>query len=50
MKKEMFGTIMYDGKMINLDSTEIEKLEKISSDLKEKCESLKKKSEVIFKQ
>lgn len=50
MNQDIFGNIMYDGKMINIDKLEIEELEKISKDLKEKCNNLKRKSESIFKQ
>ena len=50
MKNEVFGSIMYDGKMINLDKENIETLEKISQELKEKCDTLKNKSATIFKQ
>ena len=50
MSKDVFGTVMYDGKMINLDSENIEKLEKISKELKEKCSTVVKKAEGIFNQ
>lgn len=50
MSKDTFGTIMYEGKMINLDSENIEKLEKISTELKEKCSTAIKKAEGIFNQ
>ena len=36
MKEDLFGNIMYDGKMINVDTEDIEKLSKISEELKEK--------------
>ena len=34
MKEDLFGNIMYDGKMINVDTEDIEKLSKISEELK----------------
>lgn len=50
MKDELFGTISYDGKMINLDKDNIEDLKKISSELKERQKNLEIKVENIFKQ
>ncbi len=50
MTEEKFGSMMYNGKMINLDTENVEMLEKISNELKLKSESIKKKAEVIFKQ
>lgn len=50
MKKEKFGSIMLDGKMINLDSSNISDLEKIESKLKEKEEEIKKKITPVFNQ
>jgi hypothetical protein len=50
MKEEKFGTIMNDGKIIDLDKENIEKLEKLSADLKDKSNSLKQKAEAIFNQ
>jgi hypothetical protein len=50
MKEELFGTISYDGKMINLDKDNIEDLKKISSELKERQKNLEIKVENIFKQ
>ncbi|MCI8309614.1 MAG: hypothetical protein HFJ45_05400 [Clostridia bacterium] len=50
MTEEKFGSMMYNGKMINLDTENVEMLEKISNELKLKSESIKKKAEAIFKQ
>jgi hypothetical protein len=47
---EVFGSIMHNGTMVNLDKESIEKLEKISSELKEKYDALEKKSKTIFNQ
>ena len=48
--EEKFGTIVYDGKMINLDSESLEKLSEISSELNEKYNSLMKKTLTVFNQ
>ena len=48
--EEKFGTIVYDGKMINLDSEDLEKLSEISGKLSEKYDSLVKKAQVVFNQ
>ncbi len=50
MKEDLFGNIMYDGKMINVDTEDIEKLSKISEELKEKNKKLEEKIENIFNQ
>ena len=50
MKKENFGSIMYDGKIINLETSEISDLERIQENLKQQREELKQKMEVVFKQ
>ena len=50
MKEELFGTIMYDGKMYNLDKDDIDELVKISQELKEKAQNLEEKVEKVFKQ
>ncbi len=50
MENDIFGSVMYDGKMINLDKESIENLEKISEELKIKTESLKSKMITVFKQ
>lgn len=50
MKEDLFGSIMYDGKLINVDTEDIEKLKEISKDLKEKNIKLEEKLENIFKQ
>jgi hypothetical protein len=47
---EKFGNIIHNGNMINIDKESIENLEKISLELKEKCESLRQKTDAIFKQ
>lgn len=50
MENDIFGSVVYDGKMINLDKESIENLEKISEELKIKTESLKSKMITVFKQ
>lgn len=50
MDKEKFGSIIFDGRMINLDSENIETLEKIESNLQEKENNLKNKVITVFKQ
>lgn len=50
MKEDVFGSIMYEGKMINIDTEDIESLEKISKALKEKNKELEQKAENIFNQ
>ncbi len=50
MKEELFGNVMYNGKMINVDTEDIEALKKISSELKEKNKQLEEKVENIFRQ
>lgn len=46
--KDVFGNVMYEGKMINVDKEDIENLKKISKDLKEKNKKLEEKIEKIF--
>ena len=48
MKKENFGTIMYNGKMVNLDESSILDLEKIGEHLKENERKLKEKMMTIY--
>lgn len=50
MKQELFGNIMYEGKLINIDKEDIENLKKISDILKEKNKKLEEKIDRIFKQ
>ncbi|MBR1540889.1 MAG: hypothetical protein IJ629_07115 [Clostridia bacterium] len=50
MKDDLFGNIMYEGKMINVDKENIENLRKISSELKEKNKRLEEKADNIFNQ
>lgn len=42
-ENEKFGTIVVDGKVVNLDNTEIEDLKKLEEKLKEKIQQKKKK-------
>ena len=48
MEKDIFGTIFFDGKLVDLDKENIENLEKMSNELKSKDEELKKKILTIF--
>lgn len=48
--EEKFGSIIYDGKMINLDTENIESLSKISSDITKKYNTLMKKTLTVFNQ
>ena len=50
MKEELFGSILYDGQMINVDQEDIENLKKIAKTLTEKNQKLEEKAENIFKQ
>lgn len=50
MKEELFGSIMYNGKMINVDKENIEVLKNISNELKEKNKKLEVSVEKIFNQ
>ena len=50
MKEETFGSIMYNGKMINIDSENIDVLKNISGALKEKNKQLEMTEEKIFNQ
>lgn len=48
--EEKFGNIVYEGKMINLDTEDIENLSKISSDINQKYNTLMKKTLTVFNQ
>lgn len=48
--EEKFGTIVYEGKMINLDTESLEKLTSISEDLNNKYNTLIKKTLTVFNQ
>ena len=48
--EEKFGSIMYEGKMINLDNESIEKLTEMSEELTEKYNTLMKKTLTVFNQ
>ena len=48
MKNEVFGNIIYKGKMINLDKEDIIELERISDNLENKIESLNSKMITVF--
>lgn len=50
MKQEVFGNITYEGKLVNVDKEDIEKLKEISKNLKEKNKKLEQKIDGIFKQ
>lgn len=50
MKDDLFGNIMYEGKMINIDNEQIEVLKKISEELYNKNIKLEEKVEKIFNQ
>lgn len=50
MKDERFGNVMYNGKLINVDTEKIENLKKISEEIKEKKAKLEEKEEKIFLQ
>lgn len=50
MKNEKFGSIMYEGKIVNIDMSNINDLEKISKELEEKEKNLKEKIFTVFKQ
>ena len=50
MKEELFGSIMYNGKLVDIDKEDIENLKNISKDLREKNKILEEKIENIFKQ
>lgn len=49
-KEEKFGSFVYDGKMINLDTESLEKLSDISEELNKKYNSLMKKTLTVFNQ
>ena len=46
----MFGSVMYNGKMINVDNENIEVLKNISNEIKEKNKALEITAEKIFNQ
>jgi len=48
MEKDVFGTIFYNGRMVDLDKEDIGTLEKISKELKVQDEELKNKVLSIF--
>ena len=48
MKDDVFGSIMYQGKMINVDKEDIEKLKNISKELKKENSKLEEQIEKIF--
>ena len=50
MREDKFGNITYEGKLVNVDTDDIEKLKFISKDLKNKNVKLEEKIEKIFKQ
>ena len=50
MKQDIFGKVMYEGKMVDIDKTNMEALKKISEELKEKNQKLEEKAENIFNQ
>jgi len=50
MSEEMFGSVMYNGKMINVDKENIEVLKNISQELKEKNKKLEETADKIFNQ
>lgn len=50
MKENLFGSMMYNGKLVNIDTEDMEKLRKISEELKEKNKILEEKTEKIFNQ
>ena len=50
MKEDTFGSIMYGGKLIDLDKEDIDKLKKISKELSQKNDMLEQKAEKIFNQ
>ena len=50
MNEDTFGSVMYDGKLIDLDKEDIEKIKKISKELSERNDELEKKVEKIFNQ
>lgn len=50
MSEEMFGSVMYNGKMINVDKEDIEVLKNISLELNEKNKKLEETAEKIFNQ
>lgn len=50
MENESFGSIFYKDKMVNLDRSNVQELEKISEDLDLKEKSLKSKVLTVFKQ
>lgn len=50
MKEELFGSIMNNGKLVDIDKEDIENLKKISEELRERNKILEDKTENIFNQ
>lgn len=50
MKNEKFGSIVIDGKVIDIDKSNINDLEKIEKKLEEQEKNLKEKIVTVFKQ
>ena len=50
MDKEKFGSVILDGKMIDLDRENIENLEQVEAKLQEREKDLKNKIFTVFKQ
>ena len=50
MSNELFGSIVYDGKMINLDKEDLEKLKNMSIELKNEQKNLIEKISPVFNQ
>ena len=46
--KEKLGTVVIDGKLIDLDKTSVEELKKMQADLKKKEENIRKQIESII--
>ena len=50
MKDDVFGSIMYNGKLINVDKEDVQNLKKISAELKDKNKKLEDRMEKILEQ
>lgn len=50
MKNEKFGSIVIDGKVIDIDKSSINDLEKIEKKLEDQEKNLKEKIVTVFKQ
>ena len=50
MNKDIFGNIFYEGKIIDIDKEDINKLKEISQKLVEKNRTLEEKMDKIFYQ